>query len=174
MELIVRISTPPSWSRAKGMRSAPSRRLTIMRISATSSIRSSTATRAASAPTRSGTSRTSTRNGATTPSARRNTLTAQGGSHAWREADPNTLIIAGALASTIALQPEAAPPNNALNDLLFLQRMYDAGAAPYFDVMAMQDYGLWSGPTDRRMHPRDEFRPAAIRARSDGRQRRRP
>jgi tripartite-type tricarboxylate transporter receptor subunit TctC len=44
--------------------------------------------------------------------------------------------------------------NNALNDLLFLQRMYDAGAAPYFDVMAMQDYGLWSGPSDRRMHPR--------------------
>ena len=71
-----------------------------------------------------------------------------------READPNVVIIAGALASTIALQPEAAPPNNALNDLLFLQRMYDAGAAPYFDIMAMQDYGLWSGPSDRRMHPR--------------------
>ena len=32
--------------------------------------------------------------------------------------------------------------------------MYDAGAAPYFDVVAMQGYGLWSGPTDRRMHPR--------------------
>jgi hypothetical protein len=71
-----------------------------------------------------------------------------------READPNVVIISGALASTIALQPDAAPPNNALNDLLFLQRMYDAGAAPYFDVMAMQAYGLWSGPTDRRMHPR--------------------
>jgi len=71
-----------------------------------------------------------------------------------READPNVVIIAGALASTIALQPDAPPPNNALNDLLFLQRMYDAGAAPYFDIMAMQDYGLWSGPTDRRMQPR--------------------
>ena len=32
--------------------------------------------------------------------------------------------------------------------------MYDAGAAPYFDIVAMQGYGLWSGPTDRRMHPR--------------------
>lgn len=71
-----------------------------------------------------------------------------------READPNVVIINGALASTIALQPAAAPPANALNDLLFLQRMYDAGAAPYFDVVAMQGYGLWSGPTDRRMHPR--------------------
>jgi polysaccharide biosynthesis protein PslG len=71
-----------------------------------------------------------------------------------READPNAVIIAGALASTIALQPDAPPPNNSLNDLLFLQRMYDAGAAPYFDIMAMQAYGLWSGPTDRRMQPR--------------------
>lgn len=71
-----------------------------------------------------------------------------------RAADPDVVIIAGALASTIALQPDAAPPHNALNDLLFLQRMYDAGAAPYFDIMAMQGYGLWSGPTDRRMHPR--------------------
>ena len=71
-----------------------------------------------------------------------------------RQADPEVVIIAGALASTIALQPAAPPPNNALNDLIFLQRMYDAGAAPYFDIMAMQAYGLWSGPTDRRMQPR--------------------
>ena len=71
-----------------------------------------------------------------------------------RAADPNVVIICGALASTIALQPAAPAPTNALNDLIFLQRMYDAGAAPYFDIMAMQDYGLWSGPTDRRMQPR--------------------
>jgi hypothetical protein len=71
-----------------------------------------------------------------------------------READPDVVVVNGALASTIALQPAAPPPTNALNDLLFLQRMYDAGAAPYFDVVAMQGYGLWSGPTDRRMHPR--------------------
>ena len=32
--------------------------------------------------------------------------------------------------------------------------MYDAGAAAYFDVMATQGYGLWSGPTDQRMQPR--------------------
>ena len=71
-----------------------------------------------------------------------------------RQADPDVNIIAGALASTIDLQPDAPAPANALNDLLFLQRMYDAGAAPYFDIMAMQGYGLWSGPTDRRMQPR--------------------
>jgi len=76
------------------------------------------------------------------------------GATAARAADPNVVIIAGALASTINLQPGDPPPANSLNDLLFLQRMYDAGAAPYFDVMAMQGYGLYSGPTDHRMHPR--------------------
>lgn len=71
-----------------------------------------------------------------------------------READPNVVVIAGALASTIELSPDAPPPGNALNDLIYLQRMYNAGAAPFFDIMAMQAYGLWSGPTDHRMHPR--------------------
>jgi len=76
------------------------------------------------------------------------------GADAARAADPNVVIIAGALASTINLQPDDPPPGNSLNDLIFLQRMYDAGAAPYFDIMAMQGYGLYSGPTDDRMHPR--------------------
>ena len=40
-----------------------------------------------------------------------------------------------------------------LNDLVYLERLYRAGAAPYFDVLAVQGYGLWSGPMDRRMHP---------------------
>jgi len=76
------------------------------------------------------------------------------GATAARAADPNVVIIAGALAATINLQPAAPPPANSLSDLIFLQRMYDAGAAPYFDIMAVQGYGLWSGPTDTRMHPR--------------------
>ena len=76
------------------------------------------------------------------------------GTEAARAADPNVVIIAGALAATIDLQPNAAPGTQSLSDLIFLQRMYDAGAAPYFDIMAVQGYGLWSGPTDTRMHPR--------------------
>lgn len=76
------------------------------------------------------------------------------GAAAARAADPDVVIINGALASTIVLDPAAAPPGNALNDFIFLQRMYDAGAAPCFDVVAMQGYGLWSGPSDRRMNPR--------------------
>lgn len=75
------------------------------------------------------------------------------GATAVREADPEAVIIAGALAATIDLDGTLVARHN-FNDLLFLQRMYDAGAAPYFDIMAVQGYGLWSGPTDRRMHPR--------------------
>ena len=71
-----------------------------------------------------------------------------------RAADPDVVIINGALASTIVLQPNAQPPGNALNDFLYLQRMYDAGAQDCFDIVAMQGYGLWSGPTDQRMNPR--------------------
>jgi hypothetical protein len=70
-----------------------------------------------------------------------------------REIDPNVVIISGALASTIDLDGISVPGRN-FNDLTYLQRMYDAGAAPYFDVLAMQGYGLWSGPTDQRMNPR--------------------
>ncbi len=62
--------------------------------------------------------------------------------------DPDLTILCGALASTIELDYRG------LNDFAFLQQMYDAGARDYFDVMAVQGYGLWSGPYDRRMRPR--------------------
>jgi hypothetical protein len=65
-----------------------------------------------------------------------------------KAACPECVVISGALAQTIPLGPRD------LNDFVFLQRMYDAGAGDYFDVLAMQGYGLWSGPTDRRMRPR--------------------
>lgn len=77
------------------------------------------------------------------------------GAEAARAADPDVVIIAGALAATIDLQPDMQPAAaNSFNDLLFLQRMYDAGAADLFDIVAVQGYGLYSGPTDSRMHPR--------------------
>ena len=65
-----------------------------------------------------------------------------------KEVCPECIVLSGALAQTIPLGPRD------LNDFIFLQRMYDAGAGDYFDVLAMQGYGLWSGPTDRRMRPR--------------------
>lgn len=66
---------------------------------------------------------------------------------ALKEVDPNIIVISAALAPTINLT------DRNLNDGVFLQRMYDAGAARCFDVMSTQGYGFYSGPTDRRMRP---------------------
>jgi len=78
-----------------------------------------------------------------------------------KAADPEAIVVMGALAATIELDRVRRYDANGwpvspsgLSDVLFLQQMYDAGAAPFFDVLAMQGYGLWSGPTDRRMQPR--------------------
>ncbi|MGF1504760.1 MAG: hypothetical protein ACFB51_06430, partial [Anaerolineae bacterium] len=54
---------------------------------------------------------------------------------------------------TGALAPTAELSGRDFNDFLFLQRMYDAGAADCFDVLSVQGYGLWSGPTDQRLRP---------------------
>jgi polysaccharide biosynthesis protein PslG len=61
--------------------------------------------------------------------------------------DPNIVVISGALAPTVALNYRD------LSDLVYLQRMYDAGAGACFDILSMQGYGLNSGPTDHRMRP---------------------
>ncbi len=61
--------------------------------------------------------------------------------------NPNAVIIAGALSPTIALD------GRDFNDLIFLQRMYLAGASDCFDILSAQGYGLWSGPTDQRLRP---------------------
>lgn len=61
--------------------------------------------------------------------------------------DPEAVVLSGALAPTAELS------GRDLNDYIFLQRMYDAGAGECFDILSMQGYGLWSGPTDRRMRP---------------------
>jgi hypothetical protein len=52
-----------------------------------------------------------------------------------------------------ALAPTVAQDGRDLSDLIFLQRMYNAGAGECFDVMSAQGYGLFSGPYDRRTSP---------------------
>ncbi len=66
-----------------------------------------------------------------------------------KAADPDAVILAPALAPTIANGPEAQ------NELTFLQSMYDAGSASYFDIGSVQAYGLRAGPDDRRLGQRD-------------------
>jgi len=64
-----------------------------------------------------------------------------------KEADPDCVILSAGLAQTL----EPGPMN--LNDLTYLQQMYDAGVRGYFDIMGVMAYGLWTGPGDHRTHP---------------------
>ncbi len=64
-----------------------------------------------------------------------------------KQANPEAIILAGALSPTIAVT------DRHLNDLVFLQRMYLAGAGDCFDIFSAQGYGLFSGPTDQRVRP---------------------
>ncbi len=57
-------------------------------------------------------------------------------------ANPNVVILAAPLAPT--LEPPGSP--NGLNDLLYLEALYQAGAAPYFDALAMHTYGFTEAP----------------------------
>ncbi len=61
-----------------------------------------------------------------------------------KEANPAVQVLAAGLAPTLA------PPGSewGMNDLTFLQRMYDAGAANYCDGMAIHAYGLTFPPDD--------------------------
>ncbi|MDX1991600.1 MAG: cellulase family glycosylhydrolase [bacterium] len=57
-------------------------------------------------------------------------------------ANPDVVVLAGALAPT--LEPDGSP--NGLDDLIFLERMYAAGAADYFDALAIHTYGFTEPP----------------------------
>ncbi len=61
-----------------------------------------------------------------------------------RRANPDVTVLAGALAPTVG------DPTGELgmSDLEFLQAMYDAGAAPCFDALAVHAYGLTFAPDD--------------------------
>ena len=86
-----------------------------------------------------------------------------------KEANPEVQVLAGALAPTLA------PPGSewGMNDLDYLQAMYDAGAADYFDILAAHAYG-WSFPPDEPAAPdvvnfrRTELLYAIMAANGDG------
>lgn len=66
---------------------------------------------------------------------------------ALKAVDPEIVVISGALAPTAALD------GRNISDVFFLQQMYDAGVQGCFDVLAVNGYGLRSGPTDHRLRP---------------------
>jgi len=59
-------------------------------------------------------------------------------------ANPDVVVLAGALAPT--LEPEGSAAG--LNDLAYLERMYQAGAASSFDALAIHAYGLTFPPEE--------------------------
>ncbi len=58
------------------------------------------------------------------------------------KANPHVMILAAPLAPTL----EPAGSSNGLDDLLYLKALYEAGAAPYFDALAMHTYGFTEPP----------------------------
>lgn len=60
-------------------------------------------------------------------------------------ANPNAIVVGPALTPTFDVS------HLNLNDQIFMQRMYTAGAGDCFDLMSAQGYGLRSGPTDQRL-----------------------
>jgi len=58
------------------------------------------------------------------------------------QANPNITVLAGALAPTI--EPSGSPAG--LNDIVYLEQMYQVGAANYLDALAVHTYGLNSPP----------------------------
>lgn len=61
-----------------------------------------------------------------------------------KQADPEAVVMLAGLAPN--LEREGSP--NAMNDLTYLDRVYKAGAAPYFDAVAVHSYGLTAPPAD--------------------------
>jgi hypothetical protein len=75
-----------------------------------------------------------------------------------KAAQPDVIILAGALAPTI--EPAGSP--NALNDLLYLEGMYEAGAARWFDALAVHTYGFTEPPESEPAFDRLNFRRAEL------------
>jgi hypothetical protein len=73
----------------------------------------------------------------------------RGASERIRTADPSARVLMAALAPTLTENADA------LNELAYLQQLYDAGARGTFDVLAVQAYGLRGGPDDPRVDKRD-------------------
>jgi polysaccharide biosynthesis protein PslG len=69
-------------------------------------------------------------------------------------ANPDVIVLAGALAPTV--EPEGSSAG--LNDLAYLEWMYQAGAAPYFDALAAHAYGLTFSPDDFPSSDKINFR----------------
>jgi GH35 family endo-1,4-beta-xylanase len=65
-----------------------------------------------------------------------------------KEADPHCIVLLAGLAPNLEREGSSV----AMNDLTYLEGLYDAGAAPYFDAVAAHSYGL-KAPADDAPEP---------------------
>ena len=75
-----------------------------------------------------------------------------------KAANPEAVVLAGALAPTL----EARGSTAGLNDLDFLRDMYAAGARDYFDALAIHAYGLKTAPEAEPAEDQLNFRRAEL------------
>jgi hypothetical protein len=65
-----------------------------------------------------------------------------------KEANPNVYVLSAPLAITLG-EPHPEPGKwRAMNDLQYLEEMYEAGAAPYFDILSANAFGMDLPPDD--------------------------
>ena len=62
-----------------------------------------------------------------------------------KQADPRAIVVSASMAPTLE------ESDRALNELRYLEQLYEAGGGAAFDVLGVQAYGLRSGPDDRRL-----------------------
>lgn len=73
-------------------------------------------------------------------------------------ANPNVVILAAGLAPTL----EPVGSSAGLNDILYLEQLYDAGAQDYFDALAIHTYGFTAPPDEPPAFDRLNFRRAEL------------
>ncbi len=72
--------------------------------------------------------------------------------------NPDIYVLAGALAPTL----EPLGSQHGLNDITYLQMLYEAGAAPFFDALAIHTYGFTEPPESEPAFNRLNFRRAEL------------
>lgn len=75
-----------------------------------------------------------------------------------KAANPEAQVLAGALAPTL----ETAGSSAGLNEFDYLSAMYQAGAGPYFDALAIHSYGFHEPPAAEPASDRLNFRRAEL------------
>jgi photosystem II stability/assembly factor-like uncharacterized protein len=65
-----------------------------------------------------------------------------------KQQDPAALVISAGLSSTNTSPDAGEQSNQAMDDRLFLEKMYQAGARPFFDALGAHPYGFAYPPDD--------------------------